>query len=94
MRLKAGMAGTANSVETLASIVRRKHKNSLNRWRRCSSPITWRVAMSSAANSVVVPCRATLSLNSGSVETLKVSRPSRSCVCISDAEASGSGQNG
>jgi len=38
-------------------MVRRKRTNSLLRWRRCTSPIASPVAMSSAANSVVVPWR-------------------------------------
>lgn len=44
-------------VDTLASIVRKNFKNSLLRCRRWVSPITWPVAMFSAANRVVVPWR-------------------------------------
>src|SRR5579863_10335012 len=46
---------TASSCGTAASIVRRNCRNSILRWRRCSSPMTSPVAMSSAANNVVVP---------------------------------------
>lgn len=47
----------SKSLGTLASMVRRNFGNSVLRWRRCNSPITAPVAMSSAAKSVVVPWR-------------------------------------